>query len=362
MSPNSLLHAQIIGEGTPVLFVHGWLLNGATEALDFEPIFTTLTGFNFKRIYVDLPGMGQSPLGDVTDLDSMYERLRDFVQTVIGNARFLLVGSSCGAYLCRALVHDFSGQIDGVLLRVPMVKPDNAERDVDEFRVLVGDGAYMGSLSPVDASWVKDILIQTPAYTDLMRRRMDMARAAVAMCEGEMLAQIRNDTSRYCLSRPLDDERGFPAPTLILCGRHDGVVGWRDALGLVEKYLRASFVVLDRGVHAMPVDEGDVFEALVRDWLARVQEWQAARVRASTTAIDRMKHDFMKRCLAHLHARAARAPSWLHPNGFLHWDGLKQRPSSHATERQSMHRRRSRAWNLVGTSQMLERDHFECLL
>lgn len=263
-----------------MLFVHGWLLNGATEALDFEPIFTTLTGFNFKRIYVDLPGMGQSPLGDVTDLDSMYERLRDFVQTVIGNARFLLVGSSCGAYLCRALVHDFSGQIDGVLLRVPMVKPDNAERDVDEFRVLVGDGAYMGSLSPVDASWVKDILIQTPAYTDLMRRRMDMARAAVAMCEGEMLAQIRNDTSRYCLSRPLDDERGFPAPTLILCGRHDGVVGWRDALGLVEKYLRASFVVLDRGVHAMPVDEGDVFEALVRDWLARVQEWQAARVRA----------------------------------------------------------------------------------
>jgi hypothetical protein len=40
----------------------------------------------------------------------------------------------------------------------------------------------------------------------------------------------------------------------------------------LEVYPRASFVVLDRGTHFLPVDEGDLVQGLVGDWLRRVEE------------------------------------------------------------------------------------------
>lgn len=87
---------------------------------------------------------------------------------------------------------------------------------------------------------------------------------------------IRADPQRYRLSFDLDDEKAkFFAPTLVVCGRHDEGVGYRDSLRLLELYPRSTFVVLDRGTHALPVDEGGIFGALVRDWIFRVGEWRA---------------------------------------------------------------------------------------
>ena len=69
-------------------------------------------------------------------------------------------------------------------------------------------------------------------------------------------------------------EATFVAPTLVLTGRQDSAVGYRDALQLLASYPRASFVVLDRADHDFPVDENDLFSALVGDWLGRVEEYR----------------------------------------------------------------------------------------
>lgn len=47
-----------------------------------------------------------------------------------------------------------------------------------------------------------------------------------------------------------------------------------DSLRLLELYPRSTYVVLDRGTHGLPIDETSVFEALVRDWINRVNEWR----------------------------------------------------------------------------------------
>jgi len=66
----------------------------------------------------------------------------------------------------------------------------------------------------------------------------------------------------------------FSKPTLVLTGRQDIDVGYRDAWRLVECYPRATFVALDRADHGLPIDETDLFEALVLNWLQRVEEWR----------------------------------------------------------------------------------------
>lgn len=125
----SILSAHEIGEGLPVLIIHGWELSGRAEELDFEPIFNKTPGL--LRIYVDLPGMGTTPANNVKDLDEIYLRLVEFIDSRIGKSRFLVVGSSCGGYLARAIAQKYNDQLDGLLLRVPLIEPkDSMSSDV----------------------------------------------------------------------------------------------------------------------------------------------------------------------------------------------------------------------------------------
>lgn len=271
---DAMLSSFEIGEGLPVLIIHGWEMDGKVEQLDFEPVFTKTSGFS--RIYIDLPGMGKSPANDVKDLDDMYHRLGQFIDFRLGKSKFLLVGSSCGGYLARALAQKYSEQVDGLLLRVPLIEPNDRARDLDAFKPLVNNERLMLSLSAEDKALLGDILIQTTSYIETLKAKYKgVVSAAVEAADKEILNQIRANPQRYHLSIDLDGEHPkFQAPTLIVCGRQDEAVGYRDSLRLLEHYPRSTYVVLDRGRHALPVDERDLFEHLVRDWLSRVQEWR----------------------------------------------------------------------------------------
>ncbi|RFU76863.1 alpha beta hydrolase fold-1 [Trichoderma arundinaceum] len=270
----SNLSAYEIGEGLPVLIIHGWQTEGRVEELDFEPIFNKTPGL--RRIYVDLPGMGKTPANDVKDLDDIYHRLIQFIDSRLGKSKFLLIGSSCGGYLARAIAQKYTEQVDGLLLRVPLIEPTDSKRDLDAFKPLVANEQAMSSLSAEDRILLGNVLIQTPAYIETFKAKYkDVWLPAETKADKKVLDPIREDPNRYHLSFPLDDKSAkFFAPTLILCGRHDETVGYRDSLRLLELYPRSTYVVLDRGTHGLPIDESGVFEALVRDWITRVHEWR----------------------------------------------------------------------------------------
>jgi pimeloyl-ACP methyl ester carboxylesterase len=271
---DSVLSANEIGEGFPVLIIHGWQMNGRVEELDFEPIFNKSPGL--CRIYVDLPGMGTTPANNIKDLDDIYLRLVKFIDTRLGKSRFLLVGSSCGAYLARALAQKYIEQVDGLLLRVPLIEPNDAKRDLDAFKPLVSNEQLMSSMPAEDKALLGNVLIQTPAYVEKLKTKYETVYlSAGEEAEKKVLDPIRLDPQRYQLSFSLANEHAkFFAPTLIVCGRQDETVGYRDSLRLLELYPRSTYIVLDRGTHGLPIDETGVFEALVRDWIIRVDEWR----------------------------------------------------------------------------------------
>jgi len=53
-------------------------------------------------------------------------------------------------------------------------------------------------------------------------------------------------------------------------GRHDHVVGYRDAFGLLEHYPRATFAVLDDAGHNAILEQPRVVGALLTEWLRRL--------------------------------------------------------------------------------------------
>jgi pimeloyl-ACP methyl ester carboxylesterase len=270
----SILSAHEIGEGLPVLIIHGWQMEGKAEELDFEPIFNKTPGL--RRIYVDLPGMGTTPAINVKDLDDIYLRLVQFIDSRLGKSRFLLVGSSCGGYLARAIAQKYIEQVDGLLLRVPLIEPKDSMRDLDAFKPLVANEQLMSNLSAEDKTLLGNVLIQTPAYVETLKAKYEkVLLPADKAADKKVLDPIRADPNRYQLSFSLDNENAkFFAPTLVVCGRQDESVGYRDSLRLLELYPRSTYVVLDRGTHGLPIDENSVFEALVRDWIFRVDEWR----------------------------------------------------------------------------------------
>ena len=235
------------GEGRPILFLHGWTMNRRLEIADHEPVFSARSGW--RRIYPDLPGMGLSVARDINCQDDMLAALLAFIDKVLPGERFVLVGTSLGAYLARGIAVRLRPRIDGLMLRVPCVVPDTAKR----------------TLPPVDG------LAQMPGYVEAMQPKLrDFVEPAIAAC-APFVPEMRLDPKRYAFSFDLAAaEKSFGKPVLIVAGRQDTTVGYRDAWEILESYPRATFAVLDRADHVWPVESPALLTALVDDWLERM--------------------------------------------------------------------------------------------
>lgn len=260
------------GHGPPILFLHGWTMDRRVEADAYERIFAKLPGW--RRIYPDLPGMGRSVAkAGLANQDDVLEALLAFIDRVLPSARFLLAGTSGGAYLARAVAVHHRPRIAGLLLRVPAIIPDVTRRTLPSFRPLVRDDTLMATLGEEERAILGDVLVQKREYIEALSQRHRTLVQPAIQATTPVILDIRADPKRYAVSFDLAEmEKGFEEPTLIIAGRQDMVVGYRDASTILESYPRATFAVIDRADHGWPLDTPDLFAALVDDWLARIAE------------------------------------------------------------------------------------------
>jgi pimeloyl-ACP methyl ester carboxylesterase len=259
------------GEGRAIVFLHGWTMNRRLEIADYEPVFSARRGW--RRIYPDLPGMGLSVARQIDNQDDMLAALLAFIERILPGERFVLAGTSLGAYLARGIAVRLRPRIDGLLLRVPAVVPDTARRTVPAFEPLVRNEALVASLDGQEKTVLGNVLVQAPDYLDALRRKTHgLVQPAIEACAA-FVPEMRADPARYAFSFDLAAaEKSFTRPALIIAGRQDTTVGYRDAWGILESYPRATFAVIDRADHVWPVESPDLLAALVGDWLDRIEK------------------------------------------------------------------------------------------
>ena len=266
---NITVHYEVFGEGNPIILLPGWGLNTRWTAHETEPFFEQREGW--KRIYVDPPGHGKTPGKDwITNQDQMLEVLLACVDRLTAGQRFSLIGLSLGAYLARGILLHRSSLIDGIAMIVPAMIAEDAKRTVPLHNVLVEDPAVKAEITPAEADLYDMAVVHSRKWLEHQRSFPEIP--ANEMGDFEFLGRIRENPEKYAFSFDVDDlSEPFPRPALIIAGRQDAIVGYKDAWNILDKYPRATYVVLDRAGHELEEKEGMV-NVLINEWLDRVEE------------------------------------------------------------------------------------------
>lgn len=259
MTENPLHHVEI-GSGTPIVLLHGYTIDHRLM-LPLEPVFATHP--SWRRIYVDLPGSGQSPrLNGPVTADTMGEAVLRFIDSTIGEQPFAVAGISYGGQLARHLVAERGPQVLGAALFAPVVKPSN-ERTLPPRTVITRDDALVDSLPQPDRDAFTSIAVHQNergwhAFRDhvLPGIRAHNREDAAALLQAYMLTKT-----------PESAFGTHDGQHLLVTGKQDHLVGWQDQLALLEHYPHMSYAALDGAGHNVHLDQPAVVHSLLEAWL-----------------------------------------------------------------------------------------------
>ncbi len=265
---NLEINYEIYGEGKPIIMLHGYYPDHRLMTGCFEQIFKNSN--EYRRIYIDLPGMGKTKSVEwIKNSDIMLDIVIEFINSVIPREQFLLVGESYGGYLARGMIHKIRDKVEGLLLLCPCIIADAKKRNNPQHIVLKKDDCLLHRLDPVEAEdFASMAVVQSE---NIWNRYRDEILSGVKIADDKFLSNLKKNG--YEFSFDVDKiEPKYDKPTLMLLGRQDSSVGYKDAWAILDNYPRATFAVLDKAGHNLQIEQPELFSTLVSEWLLRVNE------------------------------------------------------------------------------------------
>lgn len=149
----------------------------------------------------------------------------------------------------------------------PLIVAPRTERDLDPHRLLIAERGALDGEPADEAAAFREMAVVAG------RPQWAHFRTAIAsaMAAADLEAVARTEAA-YAFVEDVDTIGDpYEGPALVIAGRQDSVVGYRDALRLVDRYARSTFAVLDVAGHSLIVERPAVVASLVADWLDRVE-------------------------------------------------------------------------------------------
>lgn len=263
------IYTETTGSGRPLLMIHGNWCDHKLMKGCMEDIFTTgEKNKNWRRIYFDLPGMGDTVLKkEIFTTDDIFDIVEQFIEKTIPEKVFYIVSESYGSYLARMLVKKYPQRIGGIMMICPVIIPLAKERNLPKQEITKRDNDFFETLHINEQDTFNNMFtIQTKNNWD---RYINEVRAGVKKCDITLLKKIKKHG--YSFKEDPDAlDTPYKKPALILTGRQDISVGYKDAFSLIDKYPNSDFVILDGAGHMLQIEQKEIFDHLVLKWLSRL--------------------------------------------------------------------------------------------
>lgn len=238
------------GSGKPILFLNSNGTDMRSMIYCMEPLFKNED--KWRRIYVDQPGVGGTKAGEwIKNSDDMLDSILDFAEVVIPEKSFSVAGRSYGGYLALGMLKKRPDILNGMLLICPGIFMGEEARDIDKN--------------------IEEVFNVDPEVEKRIEERIRKELAeATEKTDTEFMDRLRKNLKfSFAIS---EFERSFNKPVLVIVGKQDDVMGYRDSFNLLSNFSRATYCVLDKASHIPQIEQEGLFNALVKEWLYRVDE------------------------------------------------------------------------------------------
>ncbi|CAH1199091.1 MULTISPECIES: alpha/beta fold hydrolase [Paenibacillus] len=250
---NVNIYVEDIGEGVPVIFLHGWPANH----LMFEYQYTLLAEQGYRCIGVDLRGFGKS---DAPWEHYSYDRMADDLRSIIDELRLenaALVGFSMGGAIAVRYMARHQGYGIHRLLLAGAATPVFTRRpgidygmEPDDVTSQLIDAAYENRPAMLNKLGLK--FTRTKTQPGMMVWLESLCYQASHHGTIKAAASLRDEDLR-------NDLTAINVPTVVFHGRKDKIV--QPELGelTAQSIPNARLVMFEHSGHAMLFDEPEKF-------------------------------------------------------------------------------------------------------
>ncbi|MBZ6002758.1 alpha/beta hydrolase [Leuconostoc gelidum subsp. aenigmaticum] len=246
---------QDLGEGELILFLHGLFLDKNSTQIFFERDSQIS---NFKRIYLDLPGMGDSAIIEEPSSNVIFKKLVAFIDHIIGEKSFIVYGHSYGGYLAQAIAHHYQNQVSAMFLTCPVVIADDNLRITEKHKNEFGDEIKITTndafFSDFEAMNVKINETSWLAYQELILPGLQKANQV-------FIGKLQKNSYGLSFEKELA-HFGSETKIQVALGRYDHVVGYKQQLALFVQKENADITLLSSAGHNIMIDQPDTIYSL----------------------------------------------------------------------------------------------------
>ncbi|GAJ25661.1 hydrolase [Liquorilactobacillus sucicola DSM 21376 = JCM 15457] len=255
------IHYEIIGQGHPVIFLHGLCLDLNFMKKNYSQLLDRRA---YRQIYIDLPGMGESSSFSEPrpSSDFLLNLLLKFIKA-LKIVHFSICGHSYGGYLALGIAHACPTQVTSLFLSCPVVTANPINRITAKHLNIKNqefDAAKENKYTP-------DFIKMNVIVNNLTWKKY-LAEIVVGLkkCDFNFINQLQADNYKYY---ELANEKNIKkwhseTPVFFLMGKHDHVVGYKEQATLAQNFKTSNLLILEDAGHNLPLDQPELFATCVK--------------------------------------------------------------------------------------------------
>ncbi|TFG15697.1 MAG: alpha/beta hydrolase [Promethearchaeota archaeon] len=252
------------GEGTPLVFIHGWL--GSSWVFEAQIEYFSK---NYRAIAIDHLGHGKSdkPESESYKLEDLVKFLDEALSKIIDNEKIILLGHSMGGMIAQiyASTPILSKRLDGLVLMSTTPKYHNQIVDQSKGAIL------SGQINLLDDNIVRTIIVNLMFDRTYQKAKPDFIKEFIIKTL-EMKENVAFGTFKSVINFDNTEKiKDITVPTLILTSDKDAMISPKDSELMQQKIPNSKLIILSPKIgHYIQYEAREEYHKAIEEFIKTI--------------------------------------------------------------------------------------------